>query len=91
MLLAERSFQSCVPGERAILKPGRIKFRRGKKGPCLARMFPIQNFKPQIHIFGRPFECNRQVIHAVGIDPAHFRRVVLADQKRGNQSSVLSQ
>src|SRR4029077_12656109 len=91
MLLAERSLQSCVPCERAILEPGRIKFRGSKKGPRLARVFPIQNFESQIHIFGCAFERSRPIIYALGIDPARSRGVFLADQERGNQSSILCQ
>src|SRR6516162_11943786 len=91
MLSAERSFQSCVPGQRAILEPGGIKVGRGKKRPRLARMFPIQNFKSEIHIVGCTFECRWLVIYTLGIDPALFRGVFFTDQKRGDQSSLLSQ
>src|SRR5215471_2071163 len=78
--LAERSFECCVPHERAILEPGRIKFRGSKKGPCLARMFPIQNFESQIHILGYSFECSRLVIYTLWIDPARLCTVFLANQ-----------
>src|SRR4029077_7973279 len=91
MLLAKRSFQSCVPGERAIFEPAGIKFPCGKKSPCLPWMFPIQDCESQIHLFGGAFECSRPVIYALGIDPARLRGIFLANQKRGNQHSVLSQ
>lgn len=45
MLLAERFFQACVPGERPGLQPTQIKLRRRKKCPCLPGMFPIQDLE----------------------------------------------
>src|SRR5262249_41651777 len=91
MLLTERPFQTCVPSERPVLEPTRIKFWRGKKSPGLTRMFPIQIFQSQIRVCGCAFQGSGPVIYAVGIYPARLCRVFLANQKGGNQNSLPSQ
>src|SRR5581483_8621630 len=81
----ERSFQTCVPGQRLVPEPARIKFWRGEERPGLARMFPVQNLEAQTGLRGGAFDGRRPVIDALRVNPTRVCEILLANQKSGNQ------
>src|SRR5262249_35437062 len=59
--------------------------------PYLPGMFPIQKLESQTRVRPGLSHCCWPVVDTFGIDPAHGRRIPFARQKRGNESSIVSQ